>query len=90
LIVEVIDMLKCLVSFCVSFWGGRPAIRAARPSVPGSGRLRGVGGQTTAEYALVLLGAAAIASLVISWASGTDAVGRLMDFVMAHIIGSVR
>ncbi len=59
--------------------------RSAAPT-----RLRGSHGQTTAEYALVLLGAAAIASLVISRASGTDAIGRLMDFVLAHVIGSVK
>ena len=57
---------------------------------PGRHPLGGDAGQTTAEYALVLLGAAAIASLVITRASGTDAVGRLMDFVLAHVIGSVR
>jgi hypothetical protein len=51
---------------------------------------RGDRGQTTAEYALVLLGAAAIAALVITWASGTDAVGKLMDFVLGHVIGSVK
>ncbi len=83
-------MVQMLVSFCAGLVRRCPAIGAARPSVPGSGRLRGAGGQTTVEYALVLLGAAAIASLVIAWASGTDAVGRLMDFVMAHVIGSVR
>jgi len=47
-------------------------------------------GQTTAEYALVLLGAAAIALLVVTWASKTDAIGKLFDFVLSHVIGSVR
>ena len=83
-------MVQTLVSLYSSFIAGRQTSRTAPASDPGSGRLRGAAGQTTAEYALVLLGAAAIASLVISWASGTDAVGRLMDFVMAHVIGSVR
>lgn len=32
-------------------------------------------GQTTAEYALVLLGAAAIALLVVAWAADTSPVG---------------
>ena len=69
----------------------RPTGRRTAPaSVPGSGRLRGAAGQTTAEYALVLVGAAAIASLLIAWATGTDSVGKLMDFVIAHVIGSVR
>ena len=52
---------------------------------------RGLGdaGQTTAEYALVLLGAAAIAALLITWASKSGAVGRLFDAVLSHVIGSV-
>ena len=84
-------MVQLWLTFCSSFVSGGRSIRPAPPaSHRGPGRLRGSHGQTTAEYALVLLGAAAIASLVISWASGTDAVGRLMDFVMAHVIGSVR
>ncbi|MEA3076898.1 MAG: hypothetical protein QOF60_1806, partial [Actinomycetota bacterium] len=34
-------------------------------------------GQATAEYALVLLGAAAVALLVVSWATKTNVVGKL-------------
>jgi hypothetical protein len=47
-------------------------------------------GQTTAEYALVLLGAAAVAMLVVTWASKTDVIGKLFDFVVGHVIGSVK
>ncbi len=83
-------MVQMLVLLYSSIVAERPVIDAVTTSDTGPGRLRGAAGQTTAEYALVLLGAAAIASLVISWASGTDAIGRLMDFVMAHVIGSVR
>lgn len=36
-------------------------------------------GQTSAEYALVLLGAAGVALLVGSWAGSTDKVGQLLD-----------
>ncbi|MCX7621407.1 MAG: DUF4244 domain-containing protein [Acidimicrobiales bacterium] len=46
-------------------------------------------GQTTAEYALVLLGAAAIAVLILSWATKTNLVGKLLDFVIGKIMGSV-
>jgi hypothetical protein len=42
-------------------------------------------GQATAEYALVLLGAAAIALLVVSWATKTNVVGRLLDVVFGHL-----
>jgi hypothetical protein len=56
----------------------------------GARRASGASGQTTAEYALVLLGAAAIAVLVVTWASKTDAIGKLFDFVLGHVIGSVK
>lgn len=36
------------------------------------GALRGELGQTTAEYALVLLGAAAVAIVLINWAGSDD------------------
>jgi hypothetical protein len=44
-------------------------------------------GQATAEYALVLLGAAAVALLLIGWATTTDQVSRLFDFVVDQIVG---
>lgn len=47
-------------------------------------------GQATAEYGLVMLAAAAIAGLLLAWASSTDAVGRIMDAVVASIIGDIR
>lgn len=46
-------------------------------------------GQTTAEYALVLLGAAAIALLLVAWATKTNRIGKLLDFVVDQIIGRV-
>ena len=53
-------------------------------------RRRGDRGQTTAEYALVLLGAAGIALLLIAWATKSGAVGKLFDTVVNDIIGKVR
>ena len=44
-------------------------------------------GQATAEYALVLLGAAAVALLLIGWATTTDQISRLFDFVIDQVIG---
>ena len=44
-------------------------------------RLRTEAGQTTAEYALVILGAAAVATLLVTWATGSDAITRLFDSV---------
>ena len=53
-------------------------------------RGRGDHGQTTAEYALVLIGAAALALLFITWATKTDRIGALFDFVMDQIMGRAR
>lgn len=46
-------------------------------------------GQATAEYALVLVGVAALALLVLAWAGGTDKVGELLDAVIDSIIDQV-
>lgn len=46
-------------------------------------------GQATAEYALVMLGAAAIALLLAAWAARSGAIGRLFDAVVDQIIGKV-
>jgi hypothetical protein len=54
---------------------------------------RGDGGQATAEYALVLLGAALVALLLIAWATaggGAGKIGQLLDSVLDTIIGKVR
>ena len=42
-------------------------------------------GQTTAEYALVLLGAGLVAMLVIAWAQKTDRIGKLLDTVIGNV-----
>ena len=47
-------------------------------------------GQATAEYALVLLGAAAIALLVVSWATKTNVVGRLLDVVFGQLTSKTK
>jgi hypothetical protein len=51
---------------------------------------RGTAGQTTAEYALVILAAAALGTLLIAWATQTDAVGRLFDAVLDRVLGSAQ
>lgn len=43
-------------------------------------------GQTTAEYALVILGAAAIGTLVITWATQSHTIGKLFDTVIGKIL----
>ncbi len=52
-------------------------------------RLRSERGQATAEYALILLGAAAVAMLLVSWVTKTNRIGNLLDAVFRHITGLV-
>ena len=47
-------------------------------------------GQASAEYALVLLGAAAVALLVTAWATRTNRVGRLLDAVLDQLLSRVK
>lgn len=51
---------------------------------------REAGGQATSEYALVLLGAAAIALLVVGWATKSNKVGHLLDRVLDRLLDQVR
>ena len=57
--------------------------------MPMSTTRRSERGQATAEYALVLLGAAAVALLLVAWATDTDAVGRLLDGELDRILGQL-
>jgi hypothetical protein len=56
----------------------------AAASVGGS--RRGERAQSTVEYALLLLGAAAIALVVVAWVTRTDLIGRLFDTVVGRIL----
>lgn len=47
-------------------------------------------GQASAEYALVLLGAAAVALLIVAWATKSDLIGKLFDTVLKTITGKVK
>lgn len=49
-------------------------------------------GQATTEYALVMLGAAAVALLVITWATaggGAGRIGRLFDRVIDEVVSRI-
>ena len=46
-------------------------------------------GQATAEYALVIVGAATIAGLVLAWAASTGRVSKLLNTVLDSVIGQV-
>ena len=47
-------------------------------------------GQATAEYALVLLGAAAVALMLAAWAAKTGAITDLFDTVVDQLQAKVR
>jgi len=49
-------------------------------------RPAGQAGQSTVEYALILLGAAAVALVVVAWVTRTDLIGRLFDTVVGRIL----
>ena len=57
-------------------------LRAMRASALRFGEL----GQSTAEYALVILGAVAIATLLITWATGSHAISKLFDTVISKVL----
>lgn len=46
-------------------------------------------GQSTVEYAILLLGAAAVAMLVVAWVGRSDVIGRLFDAVFGRIISQL-
>ncbi len=52
-------------------------------------RLSSDRGQATAEYALILLGAAAVAMLLVTWVTKTNRISNLLDAVFRHITGLV-
>lgn len=60
-----------------------------RPTTPTASDRSSERGQATAEYALVLLGVAAIALLVVAWAADTNRIGRLLDSVLDSILSNV-
>jgi hypothetical protein len=47
-------------------------------------------GQASVEYALVLLGAALVATLLITWATSTDLIGGLFDYGLNLIKGKAK
>jgi Flp pilus assembly pilin Flp len=46
-------------------------------------------GQTTAEYALVLLGAAAVALVLVAWATKSGKITQLFDSVIDHVLSKL-
>ena len=73
-------MLVLLVHLHVS------ALLAAAGARSTAARIRSERGQTSAEYALVLLGAASVALLVALWAKKSNRVGGLLDAVFDNLV----
>ena len=73
-------MLRTLVSLQVLALGATDRIRR---------RVVDDRGQSTAEYALVLLGAAGVALLLVAWATKTDKVTRLLNSVIDRVLAQV-
>ena len=53
-------------------------------------RVRDDDGQTTAEYALVLLGAASVALLLAMWAKQSGKLGDLLDSIFDSLVKMVK
>ena len=73
-------MLRTLVSLQVLALAATDRVRR---------RLADDRGQSTAEYALVLLGAAGVALLLVAWATKTDKVTRLLNSVVDRVLAQV-
>jgi hypothetical protein len=64
----------------------RRLFTALRRGVSATRHIVSEAGQTTAEYALVILGAAAIGTLVLTWATRSHTIGKLFDMVVSKIL----
>jgi hypothetical protein len=62
-------------------WSRRPIIRRRRVR-------RAEDGQSTAEYALVMLAAAAIALVLLAWARSSGTLPAFFDRIIDRIVGS--
>lgn len=81
-------MLPIVVAIEAAFISSRARARYLKPE-RAHRHLRD-GGQATAEYALVLLGVAAVALLLLAWATKSGKLGELFDAVVDNLIGKVR
>ena len=61
----------------------------AREQLGEPGRFRRQAGQSTAEYALVLLGAATVALVFVAWAGKSSRISKLFNAVLDSVIGKI-
>jgi len=64
-------------------------VLAVRTAHRARSRLAADDGQSTAEYALVLLGAATVAALLISWAARSGRITGLLNSVLDQVLSRV-
>jgi hypothetical protein len=84
---SAVAMAAVLLAVAPFAWTRPRAGHRRRPS--SLERFRSCSGQATAEYALVLLGAAAVALMLTAWAAKSGAIGKLFDAVVDQLIGEV-
>jgi hypothetical protein len=77
---EVPVMLHVLVTLQILVLSGTDRLRE---------RLTREEGQSTAEYALVLLGAAGVALLLVAWATKSGKITKLLNSVLDHVLAQV-
>jgi hypothetical protein len=73
-------MLRTLVTLQVLALAATDRVRA---------RVARDDGQSTAEYALVLLGAAGVALLLVAWATKSDKITKLLNSVLDRVLSQV-
>ena len=64
-------------------------LHAALSRLAGRSHRRDERGQASAEYALVVLGAAFVAFLFVTWAQKSNKIGKLLDAVLDHVTSLV-
>ena len=75
-----------LVPVEVELWYRQAASERSRRSAVIRQRVLDEQAQSTVEYALVLLGAAAVALALVAWVTRSDAVSRLFDAIVGRIL----
>jgi Flp pilus assembly pilin Flp len=76
--------MSLLITIQVAVMAAARSVRSRLPRL--ADRARPESGQATAEYALVLLGAAAVALLLAAWAAQSGQIGRLFDAIVGQLI----
>ena len=86
----LVRLYMWVITHAARVWA--PPLRGTWTRGHGTGRsdARGEGGQTTAEYALVILAAAAIAIVLIAWARSSGKLPAFFDKIIDDITNSAQ